>query len=294
MSVESLGYIGFEVPDVDTWTVFLAEVVGLMPGEECSDGSPTFRHDAYAQRFILTEGPDDDVGFVGWEVKDASALDAMRSKLEAAGVKVTQGDASLTKARRVEALIYFDDPNEVRTEIFWGPAIAAQPFHSALVPDGFVTGEGGLGHVVFIARDWQQTFDFYTDLMGLRLSDYIKAEPVPDIKVHVTFLHANPRHHSYAFVVPPIPFPKKLQHFMVEAKKMSEVGRAYDRFRDNDTPIAMSLGHHPNDGAFSFYAKAPNGIEVEFGWGGLLIDEDVWQPRTYSQLSDWGHRPPGM
>tara|TARA_R110002124_G_scaffold247631_2_gene412779 strand:- start:39 stop:941 length:903 start_codon:yes stop_codon:yes gene_type:complete len=294
MSVESLGYLGFEIPNVAEWSTFLSDVVGLMPGAPCADGSLTFRNDEYAQRFILTKGAGDDIAFTGWEVRDAAALDAMRRKLEQAGVSTTQGSAELAANRRVEALFYFTDPDNIRTEIFWGPMISATPFHSALVTGGFVTGDGGLGHIVFGVKDWQKTFDFYTEVMGLRLSDYIKAEPVPDIKVHVTFLHANPRHHSYAFVVPPFPFPRKLQHFMVEAKDMSEVGRAYDRFRDKGTPIAMSLGHHPNDGAFSFYAKTPNGIEVEFGWGGLLVDDTTWQPRTYSQLSDWGHRPPGM
>lgn len=291
--VERLGYIGFEVPNPNDWAAFFSDVVGLMLGDPCADGSLAFRLDEYAQRFIVSEGPADDVAFVGWEVKDAHALDAMRRRLQEAGVRVTDGDPKLAAARRVEQVLVFDDPDGIRTEIFWGPAMAARPFHSPQVPSGFVTGELGLGHVVFGAKDWQQTFDFYVGVMGLRLSDYIKAQPIPGIHLHITFLHANPRHHSYAFLVPPFPFPKKLQHFMIEAREMSAVGRAFDRFRDGGTPIVMSLGHHPNDGTFSFYAKTPNAIEIEFGWGGAQVDDEVWQPRTYSQLSDWGHRRAG-
>ncbi len=293
MAVERLGYVGFEVPNIADWSSFFTDVVGLMPGEDCPDGSRTYRLDEYAQRFIVSEGPGDDVAFVGWEVKDAAALDAMREKLAKAGVAIADGGRALAESRRVESLVSFDDPNGIRTEIFWGPSIAAAAFHSPQVPDGFVTGECGLGHVVFGVKDWQQTHDFYTRVMGLRLSDYIRAEPVPGINVHVTFLHANPRHHSYAFLVPPFPFPKKLQHFMIEARNMSAVGEAFDRARDRGTPIAMSLGHHPNDKTFSFYSRTPNGIEIEIGWGAALIDDDVWQPRTYSQLSDWGHRRGG-
>ena len=291
--VERLGYVGFEVPNPKDWAAFFCDVVGLMPGDPRPDGSLTFRLDEYAQRFVVSEGPADDVAFVGWEVKDAEALGAMQRRLQEAGVSVAEGDKKLAAARRVEQVICFDDPNGIRSEIFWGPAIAESPFHSAQVPSGFLTGTCGLGHVVFGAKDWQQTFDFYVDVMGLRLSDYIKAQPFPGIDLHITFLHANPRHHSYAFLVPPFPLPKKLQHFMIEAREMSAVGRAFDRFRDSGTPIVMSLGHHPNDGAFSFYAKTPNGIEIEFGWGGLLVDDEAWQPRTYSQLSDWGHRRAG-
>ena len=288
--VERLGYVGFEVPNPKDWAAFFCDVVGLMPGDPRPDGSLAFRLDEYAQRFVVSEGPADDVAFVGWEVKDANALGAMQRRLREAGVSVAEGDPALAAARRVEQVIFFDDPNGIRTEIFWGPAIGESPFHSAQVPSGFLTGTCGLGHVVFGARDWQQTFDFYVGVMGLRLSDYIKAQPFPGIDLHITFLHANPRHHSYAFLVPPFLLPKKLQHFMIEAREMSAVGRAFDRFRDSGTPIVMSLGHHPNDGAFSFYAKTPSGIEIEFGWGGLLVDDEAWQPRTYSQLSDWGHR----
>jgi hypothetical protein len=74
---------------------------------------------------------------------------------------------------------------------------------------------------------------------------------------------------------------------------MSAVGCAFDRSRDSGTPIAMSPGDRPNDEAFSFYAKTPNGIEIEFGWGALQVDDEVWQPRTYSQAIDWGHRRAG-
>jgi 2,3-dihydroxybiphenyl 1,2-dioxygenase len=291
--VERLGYIGFEVPNSKDWAVFFSDVVGLMPGDPTPDGSLAFRLDEYAQRFIVSEGPADDVAFVGWEVKDANALAAMQRRLREAGVSVAEGDQALAAARRAEQVLFFDDPNGLRTEIFWGPAIAEKPFHSPHVPSGFLTGACGLGHVVFGAKDWPETFDFYVGVMGLRLSDYIKGQPFPGIDVHVTFLHANPRHHSCAFLVPPVPFPKKIQHFMIEAREMSAVGRAFDRFRDSGTPIAMSLGHHPNDGAFSFYARTPNGIEIEFGWGALQVDDAVWQPRTYSQLSDWGHRREG-
>jgi hypothetical protein len=59
------------------------------------------------------------------------------------------------------------------------------------------------------------------------------------------------------------------------------------------TSINFEEDRYPNDGAFSFYARTPNGIEIEFGWGAVQVDDEVWQPRTYSQLSDWGHRREG-
>ena len=64
------------------------------------------------------------------------------------------------------------------------------------------------------------------------------------------------------------------------------------RLRIAGVPIMMGPGHHPNDQMFSFYCVTPSGFGLEFGWGGIVIDDDHWEVRTYSQPSDWGHRPP--
>ena len=35
----------------------------------------------------------------------------------------------------------------------------------------------------------------------------------------------------------------------------------------------MDLGKHPNDEMVSFYSRSPSGFDVEFGFGGRLVDE---------------------
>jgi len=30
---------------------------------------------------------------------------------------------------------------------------------------------------------------------------------------------------------------------------------------------------------------------VEFGWGGVKVDQNNWQVRAYDKFSAWGHRP---
>jgi hypothetical protein len=86
--------------------------------------------------------------------------------------------------------------------------------------------------------------------------------------------------------------PKRIHHFMVQASDMNDVGLAYDRCLNAGVPIMMGPGHHPNDQMFSFYCVTPSGFGLEFGWGGIVIDDANWEVRTYSQPSDWGHRPP--
>jgi hypothetical protein len=41
---------------------------------------------------------------------------------------------------------------------------------------------------------------------------------------------------------------------------------------------------------FSFYVVSPGGFNVEFGWKGLMVDDDTWTVRTYSGRGElWGH-----
>jgi Glyoxalase/Bleomycin resistance protein/Dioxygenase superfamily len=72
------------------------------------------------------------------------------------------------------------------------------------------------------------------------------------------------------------------------------VGLAFDRALRGGVRIAQTLGRHPNDRMFSFYAKTPSGFQFECGWGGRIVDDATWEPTTYDRISEWGHHPPVM
>jgi hypothetical protein len=76
---------------------------------------------------------------------------------------------------------------------------------------------------------------------------------------------------------------------MIEVEDMNDVGFALDRCKAANFPIGMGLGHHPNDHMFSFYVQSPSGFLIEFGSGGIVIDDNTWEVKNYNQLSDWGH-----
>ena len=216
---------------------------------------------------------------------------ACRKQLTKAGFPTADLGDDVARARRVQRVHRVEDPNGVPIELFHGPERAAEPFRSPLVPSGFVTGDEGLGHVVFATMDPQATERFYCELLGMRLSDRIEAELAPGFSLLITFLHANPRHHTVAFAAAPMP--KRVHHFMLEVGAMDDVGRAYDRCLTAGIEIANTLGVHPNDRMFSFYARTPSGFDVEFGWGGRKIDDATWKVDRYDRLSVWGHRMPG-
>ena len=281
-SVTQLGYVGLSVSNVEEWEHFATEVLGLQSNGIDSDGNLSLRMDEYSQRFIIQPTGKDDIGFVGWQVTDEPALRAMAEQLRQAGIEVTEGTDDETKSRRVEGFVKFDDPEGTPSEIFYGPPISFdRPFNSPRAISGFVTGEQGMGHVVLHVENLDQTVKFYRDVLGMKISDFIR---------NLAFFHCNPRHHSLALIESKAP--KRLNHFMIQAQSMNDVGTTYDMVLDQEMPLTRGLGRHTNDHMTSFYMKTPSGFDVEYGWGARTVDDATWQVQRHEKGSIWGHRPP--
>jgi 2,3-dihydroxybiphenyl 1,2-dioxygenase len=284
-----LGYLGFEVRDLAAWEPFAVDVLGLAVASR-GEGTLDLRCDDRVARFFLTEGPGDDVAVFGWEVDDDAALDALAKRLGTGGVEVQAGTGEEAHRRGVARLMKLQDPSGHPLEIFHGPDRAKTPFVSGHVVSSFVTGEQGLGHVVISAADPDRSMGFYRDLLGFRLSDRIACD-IHGYAVDITFFHGGPRHHSVAIGGPQR---KRVHHFMLEVASMDDVGLAFDRALRGGVRITQTLGRHPNDRMFSFYAKTPSGFHFEYGWGGRTVDDATWKPTTYDHISEWGHQAPEM
>jgi hypothetical protein len=104
---------------------------------------------------------------------------------------------------------------------------------------------------------------------------------------HAYFFHANPRHHSIAFIETGR---NATHHLMVELFSLDDVGQCYDLALGEEVRIGTTLGRHINDEVTSFYSHSPSGFMVEYGWGGRVIDVDNWQPEEVTWgPSMWGH-----
>jgi 2,3-dihydroxybiphenyl 1,2-dioxygenase len=292
--LKELAYVVYEVSDLKAWEHFGVQLLGMQPGERSPDGL-TLRNDAKAHRWILTQGPADDLAASGYEVDSDAALDDIVARLRAAGFQTTAGDASLAAARKVDRIVVTADPMGNRIELVTHLADAPTPFRSEVLTGQFLTGACGAGHQFILTKQVPQTeaMNFYHHLLGFRISDRIVAQLAPGIVADAMFLHCNPRHHTVA--LGQIPHPKKTHHFMLQVAKQEDVGYAWDRCLKAGQPLEMTLGSHPNDRMLSFYVKTPSGFAVEYGWGGLEIEDDsTWQVKTYNVLDDWGHFNPAQ
>ena len=258
MSIRALGYIGLGVSDLERWERFATHILGLVVEPHAPGDTLFCRVDERHHRIVV--GP-----------QNYHRL------------------PQLLRDRRVSGLVQCSDPDGIATEIFWGPLVEERaPFVSPRALSGFVTGDGGLGHIVLTVADADASMHFYRDVLGLRISDFIEFERLPGTLVNMAFLHCNSRHHSLAFMQ--LQAPKRLSHLMLEAREIDDVGRTYSLCEAEHIPITMTLGRHTNDEMLSFYMATPSGFNLEFGWGGKTVDDAVWQVERYHAVSVWGHR----
>ncbi|HLZ68617.1 MAG TPA: VOC family protein [Dehalococcoidia bacterium] len=283
--VKQLGYLSIGVSDPEGWRAMATRALGLeiVPG----DGRSTsyLRMDEHHHRIELRKDGTDDLQVVGWEVPDSATLQAVAQRLEDAGVPVQAGTRDEADQRRVLELIKFQDPGGIPTEIYYGQPLNQKPFHPARAISGYKTGDMGLGHLVVYQPDLEASLRFYTELLGFRVSDVIGPAGHP----LGVFLHCNARHHSIALFAAPHAS-KRINHFMLEANSLDDVGSGRDICRQQGLPIVIDLGRHMNDHMVSFYLGNPSQFAIEYGWGARTVDDSCWQVGHYESVeSIWGH-----
>jgi 2,3-dihydroxybiphenyl 1,2-dioxygenase len=283
MVPQALGYVGVRAKDLRDWASYGSGLLGLQPIDK-SRSTLAFRMDDRKQRIIVDADGGEGIGFFGWEVADAAALDAIAAHLDKNEIKAARGARALADERHVKDLIVFNDPIGNRLEIFHGAETTAEPFKPGRSISGFRTGPLGLGHVV-LNVDTRDTIDklmaFYRGILGFRLTDYY------DHPFVARFLHLNPRHHSLAFIQTG---KNAVHHIMMELYSFDDVGQGYDLALGEKDRVGVTLGRHTSDFITSFYSWTPSAFMVEYGWGARSIDVGSWQATERKEgPSMWGH-----
>ena len=270
--IRNLAYVGFVSPNADDWRTFGPDVLAAELAPDGPDGAVRLRVDDAVHRITVHPGERNDLAYLGWEVDD---LDAIVARVEAVGITVDRADTNA-----------FVDPFGFRHEL-----VTSVQRGSAFTPgrpmSGFVTGEQGLGHVVLIVPDLSAGEAFFTDVLGFKASDSIESG------LSLRFFHCAgraARHHTVALAS--VPGMVGMHHLMLEVRTLDDVGAALDIVNERQIPLAMTLGRHTNDLMTSFYVRTPSGFEIEYGTGGLVVDDDTWEVGLHDAQSIWGHKPP--
>lgn len=282
--IQELSYVGIGSPNFAEWHTYGTRVLGAMRAPDGPDGAVRLAVDDINYRIAVHPAARDEFRYAGWGLANETDLHSYRAQIESAGVRVHQGTREECTERQVAELLWFTDPWGQRHELSWGKAATPLSFVTGRPMRGrFVTGDQGLGHVVFGVPDLPEADAFYSGVLGFRLSDRI----ITDYAT-VRFYHVNGRHHSLALAE--LPGHIGFNHLMIEVEELDDLGRLIDLLAPHHVPTMQTLGRHTNDQMTSVYIGSPSSLQIEYGHGGLTVDELSWIGRTYTEPSYWGHR----
>ena len=289
MAIRSLAYVVVDTADVEAWRAYGEQVLGMQATDD--DAGLRLRMDERPFRMLIRRSNGERFHAAGLVYPDKAAFDRGVAGLRDAGIAVEPATEAEAKDRHVVEFVRCADPSGNRLEIGWGRVIDGAPFVSPAGVSEFITGEMGMGHIVFPATKLAETRAFYIELLGFGDTDEMRVHVPggPDAGLGMHFLHCdNPRHHTVALAE--FPVPSGLVHMMVEVPGLDDVGRALDRAKAANVHISSSLGKHMNDKMVSFYMRSPGGFDIEYGFGGIQPDWTSFTPTISVKEDEWGHQ----
>jgi catechol 2,3-dioxygenase-like lactoylglutathione lyase family enzyme len=166
---------------------------------------------------------------------------------------------------------------------------------NARPPQGLPFDIKKIGHVVLMVTDMERSVEFYTRILGFRVSDVYPEEMVPGGMV---FLRMNTDHHGVALVGgrKDQPANAELHHMAFEVASLDEVLRAREHLKMHDVAIDFE-GRRRAGCQIAVEFLDPDGHHLEIYWGldqvgsdGFVRPPEEW--RQYFTIEDAIANPP--
>jgi len=258
--------VALTASDLDEAAKFYGGIFGLQPVAS-NDGRRLFRGTGrYHHILALQRGSPAAILRVTFDVLDRASVDALHGAVAEAGCVTTK-------------------PSELNGEGYGFACTDPEGRRLAFVADAPDHGDAKdapdrprkIAHVNLNTGDFDKTYRFFTQVLGLRLSD----ENLP-----LTFLRANNRDHN-AIVLARADAPT-LNHVAFEMPDLDSVMRGIGRLKDHGFPPEWGPGRHgPGNNVFAYFA-GPEEMPVEYT-GEVMQVDDNHMPR----MSDYWKFSPG-
>ncbi|HMO67221.1 MAG TPA: VOC family protein [Novosphingobium sp.] len=276
-----LGYCRLRCPDLGRSTAFYRDLVGLTVARE-GDGSTWLRCSDKPYDLILEAGDQAGISGVGFELEDASQLDAAFAIAARLDLGPVWRDAESCAAMKVVRSLCFSDPvTGLELDFYAGQQVEAAPL------SGQITKIARLGHVVLNVADLAAAHRFWVDELGFEVSD--RVEGVAE------WLRCwpNPLHHSLALLQAT---DNTLHHINYMVTDVDDIGTAMNRLKNAEVPIVFGPGRHLPSTSIFLYFLDPDGNSTEYSFGMELFEPDGARgPRELEHKAEvmdiWGSRP---
>jgi len=138
-----------------------------------------------------------------------------------------------------------------------------------------------LGHVLLFTGDLERQLDFYTRVLGMKLTD--RSRQV------IVFLRCTTDHHNLAFLVSKGP---GFHHGSFEVGNVDEIAMGAAKMQEAGWQPGWGLGRHVIGSNFFYYIRDPWGSFAEYFHDLDYIPEHcAWEPRDFPEaeaLYRWG------
>lgn len=272
MGILRLSHVVVRVPDIELATAYYSEVVGLIetarePEQVYMKCWDEHQHHSVILRYAPTYGLDR----FGFKVEHLSDLDELAARVEAAGIPTERYEAS-ELGPGSGATVQFEGPSGHTTELVWGMAQVGNLLpltNPPPEPQGLVgIHPPRLDHIFLMCEDVDGTTDFYTEVLGFRLTEQILADDGHQL---VTFLERTHTPHDIAFVTGPN---GAFHHMAFWLDDWNEVRKAADICSYHGIPIDAGPTRHGATRGHGLYFFDPAGNRNEVYTGGYWADPD--------------------
>jgi 2,3-dihydroxy-p-cumate/2,3-dihydroxybenzoate 3,4-dioxygenase len=268
-----LGYVALNVSDLARARAFYEGQLGLQPSGEGAEGELFFRCGFAHHDVVLYQSAEPGLKRIGFELDSEGAVEAAARELAGEGIDVAEVAPADCAALHQGRTIRIVEPYTGATfELFERMREFSDPFVPRLAKIQRI------GHVVMKVPEFDAAVDFYTRVLGFRVSDVI------DGAACFMRCHPNPYHHGIALIRSD---KAQLHHVNFMVSEIDDIGHAISRFSKNGVRVVYGPGRHPPSGSVFLYFLEPDGITLEYSFGMEEFPEDgARRPRLFEPIRD--------
>jgi catechol 2,3-dioxygenase-like lactoylglutathione lyase family enzyme len=257
-----IGHAVFET-NLDRLSDHYTDVVGLVVAAR--DRDRVFLASGLGHLAVeLRKGSDVGCCKLSFEVAPETDLGDAARELSTHGIR---SERSNDPAPGVSNVLTFADPKGTQIEIFtgWSALGNGQP------PKGIPVTK--LGHVAYFTNDLQKTIDFYANVLGFRISDWIGD--------YFVFMRCNPDHHTVNFLRGEY---TRMHHIAFELADWNQVKTACDILARKGIKIAWGpVRNGPGHNTAIYYRETDELLVELFCDLDRMVDEllGYFEPRPW-------------
>ncbi len=257
VDVKHVSHVALKTRNVEGQAAFYADIVGLGETQRDTAGRVYLRCNANHHAVVLVPSTENGLDHYALDVGDAAALESAANALTRAGISYeteTAGELGQGPSLRLR------DPDGYIVELIGGIEQVSPNYGPRAVQPR------KLGHVTLLVDDCKRTAEFYSEVLGFRVSDW-----VDDIFL---WMRCNPDHHGLAFAKTGF---VKMHHFAFEVVDFSYLARQADHLMNNGYVLLYGPGRHgPGQNQFEYFRDLEKNL-VEF----MCDIQQIWDDATY-------------